>query len=308
MQVRANTSVQVSVPGLVQLSQQAALIPLQSQKIKARQSGEYQSNFKGRGMEFDESRLYQPGDDIRNIDWRVTARTGKTHTKLFREERERPVFLWLDLRRTMFFATQGRFKSVLAAELASILAWSALQHGDRVGGLIFSESEHHEIKPGRGKTAVLKLINQIVGLHKQTKAKNSVNEQYSLDHALLRLRRVARPGSLIFLLSDFRQLNSAAEIQLSRLCKHNDVTMLFIHDQLENGLPPAGRYKVTNGDNEFLLDTHDSGLVESYRQQFQQRTQQLRSLAKNNRMRLLNCKTSDEPFTILSTGLGLSVR
>ena len=88
-------------------------------------------------MEFDESRLYQPGDDIRNMDWRVTARTGKPHTKLFREERERPVFVWVDYRAPMFFATQGVFKSVFVARMAALIAWNAVQQGDRIGGLIF---------------------------------------------------------------------------------------------------------------------------------------------------------------------------
>ncbi|MGI9228568.1 MAG: DUF58 domain-containing protein [Gammaproteobacteria bacterium] len=308
MQTEANTAVQVSVPGLIRLRRQAALLPLQGSRIKARQSGEYQSSFKGRGMEFDESRPYQPGDDIRNIDWRVTARTGKTHTKLFREERERPVFLWIDLRLAMFFATQGRFKSVLAAELASMIAWSALQQGDRVGGLIFSDADHHEIKPGRGKTAVLRFINQIVRQHNGRDAATPVEWQYPLEHALRRLRRVARPGSLIFLFSDFRQLDAAAEVQLSRLCRHNDVGMLFIHDQLESGLPPAGRYKMTDGREEFLLDTYDNSLVQAYQQQFQLRRQQLQTLAETNRLRLVDCMTRDDPFTVLSAAWGRSAR
>ena len=294
------------MPGLVRLRRQAALLPLRSSRIRARQSGAYQSSFKGRGMEFDESRPYQPGDDIRNIDWRVTARTGTTHTKLFREERERPVFLWLDLRPAMFFATQGRFKSVLAAELAGLLAWSALQHGDRVGGLIFSETSHHEIKPARGKAAVLKFINRIVGQHRQPAAARAAARRRPLEHALLCLRRVARPGSLIFLLSDFRSFDAAAEIQLQRLCKHNDVSMLFIHDRLESGLPPAGRYRVTDGGREFTLDTFDRGLVESHRLQFEQRRQRLQTLARNNRLRLMDCMTRDDPFAVLVAGLGLA--
>ncbi len=304
MPTQQNPAVDVSVSELVQLHRQAARICLQSQRIKARQSGEYRSGFKGRGMEFDESRPYQPGDDIRNIDWRVTARTGRPHTKLFREERERPVFIWLDLRQTMFFATRGRFKSVLAAQLAGMLAWSALQHGDRIGGLIFADAEHHEVKPGRGKAAVLRLLNQIARQHQQHNATRKTNTPDSLAHALRRLRRVARPGSLLFLLSDFRGLTKAAELQLNRLGKHNEVTLLFIHDQLEVALPPAGLYKVTNGREDCLLDTHDRALVDAYQHHCQQRLEQLQSLAKHNRMRLLSCQTSAAPLTLLATGLG----
>ncbi len=123
---------------------------LTAPRVRVVTSGGHLSPYKGRGVEFDESRPYQPGDDLRTIDWRVTARTGKPHTKVFREERNRPVFVWLDLRRPMLFATRGEFKGVRAAEMAALIAWSAVAHGDRLGGLVFSESEHHELRPALG--------------------------------------------------------------------------------------------------------------------------------------------------------------
>ena len=295
--------VRVSVATLVGLNRPAASIRLGSGRILARQSGDYQSPFRGRGMEFDESRLYQPGDDIRNIDWRVTARTGKTHTKLFREERERPVFVWIDLRRAMHFATRGRYKSVLAAELAALIAWSALHNGDRVGGVVFSEEEHHELRPQRGKTGVLRLINRIVKDAGWTHPAHSANGRQSLEHALQRLRRVARPGSLIFLISDFRRLDAQAEITLTRLCRHNEVVMLFVYDQLEQALPPPGRYKVSDGAREFLVDSSDNHLVREYRQQFQARLDRLQQLSRSNRMILLPCRTDAEPLSLLLGGL-----
>ncbi len=295
--------VRVSIPGLVGLNRAAASIRLGSGRILSRQSGDYQSPFRGRGMEFDESRLYQPGDDIRNIDWRVTARTGKPHTKLFREERERPVFVWLDLRASMHFATRGKYKSVLAAELAAMIAWSALNNGDRIGGVIFSDNEHHELKPQRGKTAVLRLINRIVNDATWAGQIPEGTGKQSLEHALLRLRRVARPGSLIFLISDFRYLDAQAEIQLSRLSRHNEVVMLFVYDRLEQALPPPGRYKVSDGSREFLVDTSDNHLVRQYLQQFQTRSDRLHHLSRSNRMLLLPCRTDAEPLPVLLNGL-----
>ena len=295
--------VRVSIPALVGLSRSAASIRLGSGRILSRQSGDYQSPFRGRGMEFDESRLYQPGDDIRNIDWRVTARTGKPHTKLFREERERPVFVWIDLRAAMHFATRGKYKSVIAAELAAMIAWSALNNGDRVGGVIFSDKEHHELKPQRGKTAVLRLINRIVNHTAWLEPTAEETDKQSLGYALLRLRRVARPGSLIFLISDFRHLDADAEVQLSRLSKHNEAVMLFVHDRLEKALPPAGRYKVSDGGREFLVDTFNHHLVRQYQQQFQTRSDQLLRLSKSNRMILLPCMTDDEPLSVLIDGI-----
>ncbi len=295
--------VRVSVPTLVGLNRSAASIRLGRGRILSRQSGDYQSPFRGRGMEFDESRLYQPGDDIRNIDWRVTARTGKTHTKLFREERERPVFVWLDLRRAMHFATRGRYKSVLAAELSALVAWSALQNGDRVGGVIFSDKEHHELKPQRGKTAVLRLINRIANDVSWTHDAPPASSNESLEHALQRLRRVARPGSLIFLISDFRSLDAQAQVPLTRLCQHNEVVMLFVYDQLEQALPPPGRYKMSDGNQEFQVDSSDNHLVRQYRQQFQARLDRLQQLSRLNRIILVPCRTDAEPLSVLLDGL-----
>ncbi len=298
-----NESVHVSVTSLVQLSRFASALPLRSGQIMAQQSGDYQSPFRGRGMEFDESRLYQPGDDIRNIDWLVTARTGKPHTKLFREERERPVFLWVDLGSSMFFATRGKFKSVQASRLASLLAWSAVHHGDRVGGVIFGDSIHHELKPYRGKTGALKLINQLVNHPAWQDQAVQKRDRSAIGKALIRLRRVAKPGSLIFLLSDFRNFDEIAESQLIRLARHNDVVMILVYDNLERNLPPAGLYRVSDGTDELMLDTFDRSKAVQYSQRFEQHMSHLTQLSIKHKINLLLCSTEDEPLKILQSGL-----
>jgi uncharacterized protein (DUF58 family) len=124
-------------------------------------AGPNKSNFRGRGIDFEEVRSYQPGDDIRTIDWRVTARTGSAHTKLFREERERPVLVVVDQRASMFFGSSHCFKSVLAAQLAGLLAWSALDSGDRIGGLVFNDEEHRDIRPRRSRKTALALMSHV---------------------------------------------------------------------------------------------------------------------------------------------------
>jgi uncharacterized protein (DUF58 family) len=298
-----NDAVQVSVPSLVRLNRRATAIRLNGRRIRARQGGDYQSPFKGRGMEFDESRLYQPGDDIRNIDWRVTARTGKPHTKLFREERERPVFLWVDLRSPMFFATRGCFKSVMAARLASLVAWSAVQNHDRVGAVVFSDEVHHELKPQRGKLGVLRLIHQLVRHPAWQRDGIGRPDAGALTRALIRLRRVVRPGSMVFLISDFRYLDEAAETQLLRLSRHNDVVMIYVHDVLEQRLPPAGRYRISDDSEELLLDTYDRHWVEAYRARHRRHREHLDRLARKGNIRLLSCTTRDDPVSVLQTGL-----
>jgi uncharacterized protein (DUF58 family) len=253
-------------------------------------------------MEFEESRPYEPGDDSRNLDWRVTARTGKPYTKLFCEERERPVFLWVDYRVNMFFATRGLYKSVIAAHLASLLGWSALHRGDRVGGLIFSDDVHHEVRPRRGTAAMLHLIDALVN-HPAWKHHPVAHPQVT-QQAMVRLRRLARPGSLIFLISDFRGLDPNVQSDLVRISRHSDVIMLFITDPLERDLPPPGRYRMTNGSQALLLDTYNARLRDAYKQHFQERETRLRALARQPGVFLLLCATIDDPFAVLHRGLG----
>ena len=300
---QANEAVKITVPGIVGLNRYSALIPLSPGLILARQAGNYQSPFKGRGMEFDESRLYQPGDDIRNIDWRVTARTGKTHTKLFREERERPVFLWVDLRAPMFFATRGRFKSVLASQMAGLLAWSAVHHGDRLGGVIFSETISREMKPHRGKTGVLRFINKLVEHPAWEDPYKSQSDKSAISRELIRLRRVTRPGSMIFLISDFRYLNETDENQIIRLSKHNDVVMIYIRDVLEEALPRGGQYRVSDGRKELSIDTSDKNYTEEYRNRYLRHAEHLLRLSRMSHIFLISCTTADDPLQILKTGM-----
>ena len=300
----ADDIVRVKQSTLIKLHRAAENLPLKTRGIKARLGGNYLSAFKGRGMEFDEARPYQPGDDIRSIDWRVTARTGKAHTKLFREERERPVFLWVDYRRPMFFGTQNYFKSVLAAKTAALLAWSTVQHGDRLGGLIFSEQLHQECRPQRGKSSALHFIKKLSEHPAWDEHKQSQDNETSGTQALNRLRRVAHPGSLIFLISDFRHLDQSAESSLAKLSRHNDVVTLFINDPLEAQLPQAGFYRVSDGENEINFNTRNTQTRDDYAQRFQQHEQYLRDLSNKLGM-YLNIPTDAPLVSHLQKGLGL---
>ncbi len=311
---KADDIIRVKLETLIKLSQQAHQLPLKSKRILSRLSGNFISPFKGRGMEFDEARPYQPGDDIRSIDWRVTARSGKTHTKLFREERERPVLIWVDLRKPMFFASRGMFKSVLAAKAAALLAWSSTQHNDRLGGLIFSEEQHTELRPKRGKSATLHFLQQLAkhsawDKNNRNTMTDPVIESQSAKHALNRLRRVAKPGSLIFLISDFRNMNdhenARIESSLAKLSKHNDLVMLFINDPLEQQLPPAGFYKITDGENELTINTYNSKLRSQYQQRFNTHQQYLKDLCIKLGIFYINISTDKPLLQSLQTGLNL---
>ena len=289
----ANESVSVSLKTLIDLAKPAAGLNLHHAQFRSSQSGNYVSRFKGRGMEFDEARLYQPGDDIRTIDWRVTARTGKTHTKVFREERERPVFISVDNRLAMHFATRGVFKSVLAAKLGGLLAWAAESHGDRIGGQLFSEHECRELKPQNGRHAVLRFLNALV------KPQDTAGKEFTLDQVLARLNQHARPGSLVYIISDFRGINDQAETHIAKLSEHCEVVLIFIYDPLESSLPSKGRYRFTDDERDVVIDTGDQQRLLTYHQRFAQRLQRLELLAKKRGLVFIQCSTVENPIECL---------
>ncbi len=289
----ADGLVTVSLKTLVDLAKSAAALSQKHPSIRAKQSGGYVSPFKGRGMEFDETRLYQAGDDIRSMDWRVTARTGKPHTKLFREERERPVFISVDDRPYMHFATRGVFKSVQAAKLAALLAWSAQQHGDRIGGQLFSEHSCREFKPQHGKAAVLLFLQAL------SQPEQAAKIHVPFDQVLARLVKHARPGSAVHIISDFRGFDPQAETHLAKLSRHCDVELIFLSDPLENQLPNKGLYPLTDGQRELLLNTGDQNRVDRYQKRFVHRLNGLERFSKKHGVSFRQCRTIDDPLQTL---------
>lgn len=291
--VSASELVSVSLKMLIDLARPAAGLNLKHSAIRAGQSGGYVSRFKGRGMEFEEARSYQPGDDIRSIDWRVTARTGEAHTKVFREERERPVFISVDNRPAMHFATRGVFKSVLAAKLAGLVAWAAQHHGDRIGGQLFTDTECRELKPQNGRHAVLRFLNAISS---QDDVNQLSSESVTLEYVLARLMHHARPGSLVYIISDFRGINEQVETYLAKLSRHCEVVLIFVYDPLESHLPEKGRYRFTDDSRDVVIDTGDRQRLLKYQQHFTQRLNQLEQIAKKMGLALIQCSTTDDPI------------
>ena len=275
----------------------------------------YRSRMKGRGMEYDESRLYQPGDDVRHLDWRVTARTGKTHTKLFCEERERPVFLWVDCRAPMFFATRGRLKIVAAAQTAALLAWSAVQEGDRVGGVVFSEADHQELKPRRGRASVLRLIHELAAADTpgmRGPGANGLNagarKARSAVQALSRLSYLVRPGSLVFMLSDFRNIDQVGEMAVRKLTAHSEVIFILFSDPLERQLPPPGEYRVSDGLRDLRFSTGHARFAKAYADHFRARLDRWRVLARKTGAGFLQCQTFEDPQEVLRKNFGARLR
>ncbi|MCK5002308.1 MAG: DUF58 domain-containing protein [Gammaproteobacteria bacterium] len=294
----------VSPQSLIQLRLLASKLPINSSKIHARQGGAYLSSFKGRGMEFDESRMYLPGDDIRSMDWKVTARTNQPHTKVFREERERPVLLWLDLNPSMFFATRGAFKSVVATQAASLLAWSTVSSNDRLGALVFAGDQHTEMRPKRGKAAALDFIRRTCA-HPAWEHVPEPHQPRNMNLAASRLRKVVKPGSLIFLISDFREMDDQARSHIINLSRHNNLVLLHVYDPFEATLPASGQYKVSDGVNDVSLNTTNKKLRSVYQSRFSEHQQKLIKLCQQHRIHWIPVSTEDDVMESLQKGLGI---
>ncbi|MFT7219569.1 MAG: hypothetical protein ACI8Z1_001184 [Candidatus Azotimanducaceae bacterium] len=234
-------------------------------------AGLLSSSFRGRGIDFAEVRAYQPGDDVRTIDWRVTARTQSPHTKLFQEEKERPVLILVDQSASMYFGSRVTFKSVLAARVAALVGWAALDRGDRVGGIVFSGLGHREVRPRRNKHAVLRLLNELNDAnHALSPERETQSTQYFND-ALANVRRVTKHGSMIFLISDFQSFMPESRIHLQTLARHNDVIGIHISDALEASLPPPDIYSITDGHQRARINTASKANRQAYEAGFKQR-------------------------------------
>ena len=265
-----------------------------SNRALAHLAGAKRSQRRGRGVEFEEVRQYAAGDDIRAIDWRVTARSGDAHTKLFHEERERPVLVAADLRQSMQFGSRNCFKSVLAAYTASLLLWSALERGERIGGMVFTGTQPQDIRPARSRRAALAMIGELA------KAPGELTQELALDEQLRQIQRIARPGSTLFLLSDFQEGLLPGTLEALRsLVRHVQIIAIQITDPLERELPKAGRYVVADPSGRSALETGSTKLRERYRAEFEAHQAELKQQYRGLRIPIINLFTEDSPLPVL---------
>jgi len=263
-------------------------------------SGLHLSKMRGRGIDFEEFRPYQPGDDIRLIDWRVTARTSKPFTKVFREERERPVIIAVDQTHNMYFGSQMAFKSVIAAQAAAVFCWLAIDNGDRVGGLVFSDVESSLVRPKRSRRSALHLLNQVYEFNQRLRDIKNPEAQVPTDpdfqpglaHALGQIRRITKPGSTLYVISDFVTLDDKALQYLNQLSRHNNVVCCFVYDALEEQLPVPGIYSITDGSKKGALNTFSSRARTRYREQFRERLRRLEGELDKLQIRLIKMRTN----------------
>ncbi|MEH6551093.1 MAG: DUF58 domain-containing protein [Pseudomonadales bacterium] len=300
--MRATGKSKLDIPGgaftkledLLALRHSAASLVRKSPPTAGSQlAGNYRTRQRGRGLDFAEVRPYQAGDDIRSIDWRVTARSSKPHTRLYTEEKERPVLVLCDQRASMFFGSQIRFKSVQAANIASLLAWSALHHGDRVGGLVLSNDGHTECRPKASSKQVLRLISDIQQAN--SKLSSSSDNPVSLLMMLHELRRIARPGCAVYLISDFADFDEDCVAPLFQVSRHCEVNALCIYDPLEKALPAKGRFQVAQGSRRAQVNAANTTSRDRYKNWFEQHQQQVEQLLSGLGISLQMVATNDDP-------------
>jgi uncharacterized protein (DUF58 family) len=268
-------------------------------------AGNHLSRSRGRGLEFEEVRAYQPGDDVRTIDWRVTARSTRTYTRLFREEQERPLLIVADQRPPMGFGSQRCFKSVMAAHLCALIGWAGLNGGDRVGGVIFGAQEVIERRPRRHSSAVLNLLQELCRFNQQLTNNISNTQQYpTLTEQLLSLRRLANSGTGIFIISDFHDWDSHCNDHLFHLARNCEITLCKVFDPLEKILPDNGIYTMTDGQQRLSIDSSEINLRNAFQNRFNAIEKQLQDTTKSLRMPLLEFSTTDNPLTILQQRYG----
>lgn len=262
-------------------------------------TGGERTRFRGRGVDFEEVRLYRPGDDIRTIDWRVTARTQVPHTKVFREERERPVFMVADQRSPMFFGSQRCFKSVLGAHISALLAWAALSNSDRVGGLVFSDNAQRDIRPRRSKHAVLELLHQLRDFNHQLTSPVAAKKTTNLHQMLTDTRRLAKPGCAIFITSDFHDFDESCEQQLFELARHTDVTLIHLYDPLERHLASNSSLTISDGHSRCVLPANELQFQRAWQTGYETRLTQLTKACQRLALPLLSYATNDDVHHLL---------
>ena len=272
-------------------------------------NGRHGSRLRGRGLDFLELRGYLPSDDIRSIDWRVTARTGEPHVRVFTEERDRPTLLVVDQRMSMFFGTRHAMKSVTAAETAALLSFAVLAQNDRIGGLVVRDDGIDEVRPACSRATLMRLLSHIADANQQLHAEREAPAPTSLDDVLTSVSRLARRDHLIIVLSDFDVIGPRSERLLSSLSRHNDIVLAPVVDPFaEYDLPRDLRLVVTDGDLQATFDTSDDAVRAALESVTAQRHEQLISWQRKFGLSLAPLSTSEPALPQLRRLLGLQRR
>lgn len=278
---------------------------LPRQPVHSALVGRHGSRLRGRGLDFEELRHYQDGDDVRSMDWLATARLGAPYVRVFTEERDREVLLLVDQRLSMFFGSRRAMKSVAAAEVAALAAWRVTELGDRIGALVFSDDDIVEFRPGGRAPAVMRILNGIIALNAKLTADSSrAPSRGGLNEALRRAAQLAGHDWLVCLITDANGADPESRRLVTRLTQHNDVIAALIYDPLEADLPDIGRAVVARGGAQIEVDTGRRDLRTGFSAAFADLRGRIEGLSRERRIPLLPVSTARDPAEQLREILG----
>jgi len=278
---------------------------LPRQPVHSILSGRHSSRLRGRGLNFEELRNYLPGDDTRQIDWKVTARTRKPFVRVYTEEKDRTVWLLVDQRMSMFFGSRWKMKSVTAAEAAAVAAWRVLSTGDRVGALVYDDTDMTIIPPHRSQERVVQILKVIVAKNRAMNANNNIKSSpQMLNQALRRLGSMAGHDCLICLIGDGYGIDADTRKYVTRLTEHNDVLSVFVYDPMEQSMPAAGRLVFTDGLEQLEVNSEQQALRDAYASDFQQRLDKMQGTSRKHSIPLIKVHTATPVLDQVKDQLG----
>ena len=278
---------------------------LPRQPVRSVLAGRHASRLRGRGLNFEEIRRYLPGDDIRNMDWRVTARTCKPHVRVYTEERDHPILLLIDQRQNMFFGSRRSMKSVVAAEVAALAAWRVFFQGDRVGAIVFNDQDIIEIKPHRSCNQVVRILEAITRLNHQLSAESLVAPNPAMyNEALHRALRLASHDYLMMSISDGFGVDGDTFRLGTQIAAHNDVIVVFIYDVLEAELPNAGRLVFGQAGRQLEVDSAAATLRQKFNTRFHDRFNSIEHFCRQRSVPRITINTEEDVAEQVRARLG----
>jgi len=278
------------------------------QPINSILAGKNISKLRGRGLNFEEMRQYQRGDDIRTMDWKVTMRTGKPHVKVYTEEKERNVFLLVDQRQSMFFGSKKKMKSVIAAEVATLIAWQVIDSTDRVGAIVFNDTEAVTLMPQRSQLQVIKIIAEITRQNQALKSGvTSKAHQISLENMFTQALRISGHDALVILIGDGYGWNNRCAEYVKKLTQHNDFICCHVTDPLEHKLAELSKMVVSDGKVQIEVSGQEKKLQQEFEQNVKTSIGAFTELANQYQIPLLPFNTVDEADKQLCRALGVDL-
>ncbi|TKB45886.1 DUF58 domain-containing protein [Thalassotalea mangrovi] len=300
-----SSNIYVSLKQLEKLKYQARYFSFtQQQPVNSVLSGKSSSRLRGRGLNFEELRHYRPGDDIRTLDWKVTQRTGKAHVKVFTEEKERKTYLAIDQRSSMFFGSRGKMKSVVAAEVAALIAWQINSSGDRIGAFMFNDQSIKVIPAKRGNLHVSQLLHQIVKLNHKLSCDIEHQENDVLNSMLYKLNALNQHNALIIIISDGYGWTPQTSSYVKTIRQHNEVIACRIYDELEQNLPSMPQMTISDGKWQIQFSSQNANTQQRFREEIERQLDQYREFTNKYRIPLITINTVEDPVHQLRRALG----